>query len=510
MKKKTIEKIIFIIILLIGIITRIYLWPNAIQDVNCDEIMTAINAITISQTGKDMYGTSFPVYLEAWGTMGQSSMLAYLIAICIKIFGISIFSIRLPTLIISIISIVVIYDFAKRIFNNKKIALLVMALVAISPWHILQSIWSLDCNLFPHFLLFSMYFLHRGFTNKKYYLYISMLFFGLTMYTYGIAAYFIPIFLIIMAIYAIKQKKVTIKELIFCIITYLIISLPIYLMYFINAFKIKQDINIGPITIQYFEHNRRTDGMLFFTKQNIFFQLFINITYTISLILGQYDSVIWNGTPYFGTIYHISIIFIIIAIYKLWENKKEQKNIAIKILQIWIITSIITGIFINMTNINRLNSIWYPMIILTAMGIYEVYKKIKNKKIFISTIIGIYAILFILYNVVFFADYHKKIEQSWCFSKGYIHAIEYIQEQDKKYAFYTNPTKDTNIKIYIQYKRLIKDIFMCEIKDENEVQKAINLMEENGAAIIPNSELQKYNVENKQTKQFGDYIVITK
>jgi len=42
--KENNKKIIIILIFIIAIVARIYLWPNAIDDINCDEAMTAINA----------------------------------------------------------------------------------------------------------------------------------------------------------------------------------------------------------------------------------------------------------------------------------------------------------------------------------------------------------------------------------------------------------------------------------------------------------------------------------
>ena len=235
-KHKT--KIIFAIIMLIAVVVRIYRWPKAISQINCDEAMTAVNALSISETGKDTYGTSFPVYLEAWGVFGQSVVLAYIMAFFIKIFGFSYFTIRLPMLFISIISLFVFYDLLKRIFKKESIALLGTAFLAICPWHIMQSIWSIDCNMFPHFMLISVYLLYRGITDKKYFLYLSMIFFAISMYTYGVSVYVIPLFLLITAIYLLKTKKVHIKDLIICIIIYVLFSLPILTMYVLNLFKI--------------------------------------------------------------------------------------------------------------------------------------------------------------------------------------------------------------------------------------------------------------------------------
>lgn len=363
-------KILFIVVFLIAVITRVILWPTLLE-ANIDEAMTAINASSITDTGKDMYGVSFPVYLETWKYGGQSVMLAYLTAFCIKLFGMSMFSVRLPMLLVSLISIIVFYDFTKRIFKDKKIALLAMFLLSITPWHILQSKWSIDCNMFPHFALFSIYFLYRGVTERKLFIYISMIFFGLTMYTYGVSIYFVPLFLLISAIYLLVNKKINIKELIICILIYMIIFTPLFIMYLINFLKIDKQINLGIFTITYFSEQTRTNDMLLFSS-NILNQLLKNITSLLSVIFLQYDNLPWNATSIFGTTYHISIIFIIISLINYF--RKKENNIGIKLFVLWFILSLFVGIFINETNINRLNIIWYPLIFFTLYGLLICFK----------------------------------------------------------------------------------------------------------------------------------------
>ena len=137
-------------------------------------------------------------------------LLLYLIVFCIKIFGYSLFAIRLPLLIISIVSLVVFYDLIRRIGKNNTIALIGLGLLAISPWHILQGMWALDCNILPHILLIAVYLLYIGiFKKTRWTLYLSMVFFALTLYSYGIAVYFTPILLLALAIYLRRKKKIS-------------------------------------------------------------------------------------------------------------------------------------------------------------------------------------------------------------------------------------------------------------------------------------------------------------
>lgn len=142
-KKKIVEVIAVIVLILIGLIARVAFWPNAISQINCDEAMSAINAKAIAETGKDMYGTSFPVYFETWQYGGQSAMLIYIMACCIKIFGFSIFSIRLPLLLVSLLSLLIFYDLAKRCSQNRKIALLSLRTIGYlsMAYHAIQMVY---------------------------------------------------------------------------------------------------------------------------------------------------------------------------------------------------------------------------------------------------------------------------------------------------------------------------------------------------------------------------------
>ena len=155
-KKKIVIIFTTILIFAIGIGIRIYKWPNIVGDINCDEAILAINAKSIAQSGRDMYGTLFPVYFESWLIGGQSALPTYLVSLLIEFFGYNLFSIRFPILLFSILSLFIIYSLTKKIFNEK-VSIIVLLLTAISPWQLMQSEWNLDCNLFPHIILIAIY-----------------------------------------------------------------------------------------------------------------------------------------------------------------------------------------------------------------------------------------------------------------------------------------------------------------------------------------------------------------
>lgn len=544
-KLKTINKkqlIIFLIIIIIAIFVRIYKFPNALKEVNSDEMMLAVNAKSIADTGKDINGISYPVYLLGFG--GQSVLLLYLIVFCIKIFGYSLFAIRLPLLIISIVSLVVFYDLIRRIGKNNTIALIGLGLLAISPWHILQGMWALDCNILPHILLIAVYLLYIGiFKKTRWTLYLSMVFFALTLYSYGIAIYFTPILLLALAIYLRRKKKISMPDLIICIVIFSILAMPIILMFAINILKTNQSIYLGNITIPYYENLSRTDDMLFFSP-NILVQLFINIGFTVLMILGEFDGCVWNSSLIFGTAYHITLVLVIVAIIIKIKNKAShihfglsdvfssttdsiqettnrdinlQDNFPRFLILSWLCTSIFTGIVINQTNINRLNTIWYPLIMLATFALYYFYNYFKRletnnengskkSKIYAISIISIFVILFTSYLIYFNCYYANKIDMSICFSRGMEQALEYTNTLPIDSVKVDNLDNDGSIDIYIKSNNYFTDKIFDEMRSQDELNNALNDLD--GEVLIIN-EKRNVNIDNYDYVKFGEYYVVS-
>ncbi len=495
------EKIIIIIIFVVAIFSRLYLWPNTINDINCDEAMTALNAKAISEKGKDMYGTSMPVYFEAWLTGGQSALLTYFIAICIKIFGFSIFSIRLPMIIVSIISLFVFYKLIDIVFNNKKITLISLFILAINPWHIMQSVWSLDCNLFPHFMLMSVYLLVKGSKEKKNGLiYISMLFFGITTYTYGISLYVIPIFLIIYMLIALAKREITWKCVIFSAFIVIFVSLPLIIMTILNLLK-NGEVNIGLVTIQKFDYFTRTNDMLLFSD-NIWKQIVINLKSLLVILIFNQDGLIWNSIKGIGTIYLGSLIFAIIGIIYIIKEKNYGK-IGKNAILIWLLCALMIGVFINSVNINRINIIWYPIIILIGFGIYKCYELCNFNKIFIITIIISYIIWFTIFNIGFYTNKTEEIKNSTTWSKGLQEAVTYAESTDKQIIIDNDIMKENKNVIFILY------LFDYDFKHHGFIPKEIfldSLFDYNKLNLFSNNKNIKFNKCNSAINKDCIYI----
>jgi len=299
-------------------------------------------------------------------------------------------------------------------------------------------------------------------------------------------------------------------------------------MSFINLFDL-QSLKIGPITIQNFTYSIRTNDMLIFSD-NIFEQFCKNFMTLFTLIIVNNDGLEGNSIFNIGTIYMGSIVFAIIGIIYLIKDKSIDKN-SKSIVLIWLAVSVILGILINNVNINRLNIIWYPFVILIGFGIYKVLEDFHYKKICVGIIVLIYVLGFTNFIVKLHSDYSETIKNSWTWDKGFVNVLNYAKSLNKNIVFDSEILKnDKNIifSIYtvnysfkeqgfLDYKILLNcylDIYntnIIEILNKIKVEDFEgNILENNIYIINKNNLADELNLDEYEINKFNEYYLISK
>ena len=72
---------------------------------NMDEAMVGVNANSLGKYGKDIVLNKWPMYLYAWGS-GMNILYPLIVMPFVKILGLTVFSVRLPIVLLSIVAIV--------------------------------------------------------------------------------------------------------------------------------------------------------------------------------------------------------------------------------------------------------------------------------------------------------------------------------------------------------------------------------------------------------------------
>ena len=410
-------KIAFIIILITAIFTRLYKLNDVPYGINVDEAGMAYDAYCLANYGTDRYLNNLPLYLINFGG-GQSALYAYLSSILIKIFGFSIYAIRLPAVIFGIVAIVLSYFMVKKELNEK-VALMFMALITICPWHIMSSRWGLDCNLLAPMSIISMFFLLRA-KNKLGYI-AAGISIGLTLYTYALSYIIIPIFLTMTLIYMLYTKRITLKNVVIMGIPIFILALPLMLMLLINNGYLNEIKGI--ITIPKLWVYRGTEIQLSRIKENLgFFKtIFTN------------DNLVYNALPEYGTIYNFAVFLAIFGFFvevnNLFYNIKNKK-FEINSIMLFLFLSVMTCmLIIEEPNINKSNAAFIPLLFFTCTALRYVY---KNYRIFFELIIILYALNFMSFQNFYFNQYEIKYEYQSFFEKDLIDALNYVEDNFKE------------------------------------------------------------------------------
>lgn len=212
---------LFIAVIFLAIVLRAYQLTNVPPSASLDEATIGWNAYSILSTGRDEYGYKFPILLRAFDDW-RPAPYVYAVIPFIKLFGLNILSVRLPSVILSVLTVFATYFFVKEIFRKQKVlrseyvALACSFLLAISPWHIYMSRLGHEVNLAFSAFIFAMYF----FLRKN--IYLSALFFVISFISYQTEKLFIPIIILGIAVVyykdLLKLKKQILISAIFSII----------------------------------------------------------------------------------------------------------------------------------------------------------------------------------------------------------------------------------------------------------------------------------------------------
>jgi hypothetical protein len=92
----------------------------------------------------------------------------------------------------------------------------------------------------------------------------------------------------------------------------------------------------------------------------------------------------------------------------------------------WLGVAVFSGLFVRQVNANRANIIFYPLIILTALGINTVLQSVSHhKKSITLAITAAYAVSFFLFSRTYFGSHNERLSQ--IFYSGFHQSVVYAE-----------------------------------------------------------------------------------
>ncbi|MBI3558885.1 glycosyltransferase family 39 protein [Candidatus Gottesmanbacteria bacterium] len=423
-------KIFLGLIVFFALALRLYRLGEVPLGLYWDEASLGYNAYSISQTLRDEHGEFLP--LSRFIAFGDYKPPAYIYAaaITIKFFGLSEFSIRLPSALAGTFLVLVSYFLAKE-FLNKKIALVAALLVAISPWSLQMSRAAFEANLATLFSgLGILLFLRSKYKT-------SALSFALAMYTFNSHRVFVPLMILFLLVILGWKKKNLWKGFIFFLLVFAVLLLPLapHLLSregslrfqevaWINDTSLieqanKQIAGEGDSLVARLIHNRRVlFGQQFLKHYADHFRadfLFFTGDANPKLSLQTHGELYWLDLP-----------LLLFGLYYLWRKKNRFSVILLG----WLFLSPVPAAFARETPhaLRILQVLPVPQII-AALGLIKILSFFRLKYLAVF----LFFLPFFFYLHDYYLHYPKTFAMDWEY--GYKEMVNYLREVENKYDY---------------------------------------------------------------------------
>lgn len=435
--------------------------PNGFRD---DETSIGYNSYSILQTGKDEHNIPYPQNFKAFGEYKLPGYI-YASVLPIKIFGLNAFGVRFIAALSGFLTVIIVFFLTKTLllyikeekkeykFLYQYLPIIVSFLIAINPWSLSFSRQALEVTLANFFILCGILFFLKGIRQTKFfYIFLSIIFLTLSIYTYNIARIFVPLLgLALLVIFRKEFFKFSKIHYLFSLVILMLCALP--------------------FVIGLLKHGGAdsTFGTLIFTSAKVqaplqeFRSYFASLTLLSKIFFNYYFLTIWQYINNFFA--HLATSFYFITgseqggtnlgmtgqwyIFELplviWGTVwlLKTKSITSKIIFFWIVLLIATSSLTReVPQTTRTFFLTFPITILSAIGFYFFVNKIillKNKKIKYLSFVLTFIIIF-YYIIFYFASYYVRFP---------IYYARYWKSADRDASYYIKDHQNEYTKIII-------------------------------------------------------------
>ena len=426
------SKVFFAFIVILASALRVLFLSEVPLGLQQDEASIGYEAYILANFGVDRNGYAWPVYPITWGCGGGSPLLIYLNVLSIKLFGTGIVKLRLIPAVLGVVTVILFYFTLRLIFEEKifrnEISLFGAFFLTICPWHVILSRWSLDCNIMPFNVMLSAFLFMVGAKRRKTLAYVlSAVSFALCMYSYGSATIVVPVFLLIMCIYALVNKFINIKQLVISFAAFMIVFAPLLWFYAVNYLGFPEFVS------EYFCVNKLTaarGGEAFISLDGSFLKTVIgNLKIMIKAVsVGDSSFTLVHSFPGYASLFEFTfpatLLGFIITVKEVFFDKKGngiERLGSLVFIGLTLATAVLCMVIV--PDISRMVTIFIPAIYFFTKGMLFVLE--ESGKLF-SVLTGVIVLATILFCQKYFTEYN--IYANSIFMPGYGDAMKRAYE----------------------------------------------------------------------------------
>ncbi len=350
------NKCILAAILVLGAFARLWRFGAVPCGLNQDEAFAAYEAWALLRSGVDSSLHAWPVYLTAWGS-GMNALESYLLLPLLALFGVHTWVIRLPQVLLSLLSLWGAWLLGRRV-GGERTGLLFALLLALCPWHISMGRWALESNLAPGLLLLGLCAFLRGLERPRFYL-LSALCYGMSLYAYSAIWPVMPFLLGLTLLYA-RPKPC--RQLWAALALLAALALPLLCFLAVN-YGLLAEFSLGPFSVPRLVSLRASELSPRHIPENA--------RTLIMMLLRRSDGLLWNSPGPFGLFYPMTLPLALVGIgalsVRLFRSLKTGRfDPAVPLLP-WLLAGLCLGLLLSV-NANRINLLLLPLLRCAALG----------------------------------------------------------------------------------------------------------------------------------------------
>lgn len=437
--------VLFLSILILAAIIRFGHISTLPVSLYWDEVSEGYNSYSILETGKDEWGSSFPILFRGYDDY-KMPVYIYLSVIPIALFGLNEFSVRFISAFLGVGSVVVCFFLVREILKKERLrdaaSFLSMFFLSITPWHIQLSRAGFEANAALFFVMSGFLFMLKS-LDKRWYLIPSSVLFGVSLYTYRSSLIVVPFLITAVAIFYRKElfQKVGLKVLLLALVIIILLSLPIYSLLVTQGDTRSDEVSIFSSStdlLQDSSHKLEAAGnslaaRVIYNRRLVYAEE-IGKNYlshfTPNFLFLRGDTNPRHSVGSMGILYLWQAPFILLGIVFLLRKYKKQAGI----LLVWLLLSPLPA-SLSYPAPHALRSLLMlpPLIIFTGIGVYYLYLLLE-KRLRIAYVILLISVVLgssIIYARVYIEHNSKIAAADW--GDGYKELVETIKPQLKDF-----------------------------------------------------------------------------
>ena len=448
--KKIIKSWPILLIIAIAALLRLVLLDKFPFGLNADEAAIGYNAYSLLETGRDEHGTIWPLVFRSFDDY-KPPLYFYLVMPLVKLIGLNTWAIRLPSALLGIFSVWLIYAITKEIFGKKsKIPLLSSLILALSPWHLHFSRGGWEVNTGATFLLLGLWAFFKSKKNSKFFI-LSAISFILSLYAYHSMRIIIPLLGLFLLVCNRSFFKRTFsqakpkKHLLISLVLGFLLTLPLIgqmlspegqsrfsgVSVFADegplweALELRAEhSNVNSLGVRLL-HNKYLTYFIRFSKNYL-------SHYSPRFLFITGDEIARSKVPGIGQSLIVLAPFFFLGLLSLLKLDNKAKKFTL----FWfVIAPLAAALTFQSPHALRAQNMVFPFVITIALGVSSFFEFLKKNKLIRNIIAGILLLLF-SYNASqylhhYYIHYPREYPYAWQY--GFDQITDFVKENGDQY-----------------------------------------------------------------------------